>query len=32
VRERVIERVQDLTGLKITEVDTQVYDVNLPEG
>ena len=31
VRERVIERVQNLTGLEVTEVNIQVNDVNLPE-
>ena len=31
VRERVIKRVQKLTGLEITEVNIQVNDVNLPE-
>ena len=32
VRERVIERVQSLTGLEVTEVNIQVNDVNLPSG
>ena len=32
VRERVIERVQNLTGLEVTEVNIQVNDVNLPSG
>ena len=31
VRERVIRRVQNLTGLEVTEVNIQVNDVNLPE-
>jgi uncharacterized alkaline shock family protein YloU len=31
VRERVIKRVQKLTGLEVTEVNIQVNDVNLPE-
>ncbi len=31
VRERIIERVQSLTGLEVTEVNIQVNDVNLPE-
>ena len=31
VRERVIERVQSLTGLEVTEVNIQVNDVILPE-
>jgi uncharacterized alkaline shock family protein YloU len=31
VRERVIERVQNLTGLEVTEVNIQVNDVILPE-
>ena len=31
VRERVIERVQNLTGLEVTEVNIQVNDVTLPE-
>ena len=31
VRERVIKRVEKLTGLEITEVNIQVNDVNLPE-
>ena len=32
VRERVIERVENLTGLEVTEVNIQVNDVILPEG
>ena len=32
VRERIIERVQNLTGLEVTEVNIQVNDVNLPSG
>ena len=32
VRERVIKRVQHLTGLEVTEVNIQVNDVILPEG
>jgi uncharacterized alkaline shock family protein YloU len=32
VRDRVIKRVQNLTGLEVTEVNIQVNDVNLPEG
>jgi uncharacterized alkaline shock family protein YloU len=31
VRERIIERVQSLTGLEVTEVNIQVNDVDLPE-
>ena len=31
VREHVIERVQNLTGLEVTEVNIQVNDVTLPE-
>ena len=31
VRERIIERVQNLTGLEVTEVNIQVNDVILPE-
>ncbi len=30
VRERVIERVQNLTGLEVSEVNIQVKDVTLP--
>ena len=30
VRERVIERVQNLTGLEVSEVNIQVNDVTLP--
>lgn len=30
VRERVIERVQNLTGLEVNEVNIQVNDVDLP--
>ena len=32
VRQRIIERVQNLTGLEVTEVNIQVNDVILPEG
>ncbi len=32
VRERVIERVESLTGLEVTEVNITVNDVSLPEG
>jgi uncharacterized alkaline shock family protein YloU len=32
VRDRVIERVENLTGLEVTEVNIQVNDVDLPEG
>jgi uncharacterized alkaline shock family protein YloU len=32
VRDQVIERVQNLTGLEVTEVNIQVNDVILPEG
>src|ERR671910_1268016 len=32
VRDQVIERVQSLTGLEVTEVNIQVNDVILPEG
>jgi len=32
VREHVIERVENLTGLEVTEVNIQVNDVILPEG
>jgi uncharacterized alkaline shock family protein YloU len=32
IRERVIERVQNLTGLEVTEVNITVNDVILPEG
>jgi uncharacterized alkaline shock family protein YloU len=32
VRERIIERVQNLTGLEVTEVNIQVNDVIVPEG
>ncbi len=32
VREHVIERVENLTGLEMTEVNIQVNDVILPEG
>jgi uncharacterized alkaline shock family protein YloU len=32
VRERVIKRVENLTGLEVTEVNIQVNDVILPEG
>jgi uncharacterized alkaline shock family protein YloU len=32
VRERVIERVQALTGLEVTQVNITVNDVSLPEG
>lgn len=32
VRNLVIERVQGLTGLEVTEVNITVNDVNLPEG
>ena len=31
VRDRVIERVENLTGLEVTEVNIQVNDVTLPE-
>jgi uncharacterized alkaline shock family protein YloU len=31
VRKRVIERVENLTGLEVTEVNIQVNDVTLPE-
>jgi uncharacterized alkaline shock family protein YloU len=31
VRERIIERVQSLTGLEVTEVNIQVNDVILQE-
>ena len=31
VRERVIQRVENLTGLEVTEVNIQVNDVDLPE-
>jgi uncharacterized alkaline shock family protein YloU len=31
VRERIIKRVQNLTGLEVTEVNVQVIDVILPE-
>jgi uncharacterized alkaline shock family protein YloU len=31
VRERIIERVENLTGLEVTEVNIQVNDVILPE-
>ena len=31
VRKRIIERVQSLTGLEVTEVNIQVNDVILPE-
>ena len=31
VRDRVIKRVQNLTGLEVTEVNIQVNDVTLPE-
>jgi uncharacterized alkaline shock family protein YloU len=31
VRKRVIERVENLTGLEVTEVNIQVNDVDLPE-
>ena len=31
VRKRIIERVQNLTGLEVTEVNIQVNDVILPE-
>ena len=31
VRERVIERVQNLTGLEVTELNIQVNDVTMPE-
>jgi uncharacterized alkaline shock family protein YloU len=32
VRDRVIKRVENLTGLEVTEVNIQVNDVTLPEG
>ena len=32
VRDRVIKRVENLTGLEVTEVNIQVNDVVLPEG
>ena len=32
VRRRVIERVESLTGLEVSEVNIQVNDVNMPEG
>ena len=32
IRERIIERVENLTGLEVTEVNIQVNDVILPEG
>jgi uncharacterized alkaline shock family protein YloU len=32
VRNQVIERVQSLTGLEMTEVNITVKDVSLPEG
>ena len=32
VRDRVIKRVENLTGLEVTEVNIQVNDVILPEG
>ncbi len=32
VRRRVIERVESLTGLEVTEVNITVNDVSLPEG
>ena len=32
IRERIIERVENLTGLEMTEVNIQVNDVILPEG
>ena len=31
VRKRIIERVEKLTGLEVTEVNIQVNDVDLPE-
>jgi uncharacterized alkaline shock family protein YloU len=31
VRDRVIERVENLTGLEVTEVNIQVNDVTMPE-
>ena len=31
VRDRVIQRVENLTGLEVTEVNIQVNDVTLPE-
>jgi len=31
VRQRVIERVENLTGLEVTEVNIQVNDVTLPD-
>jgi uncharacterized alkaline shock family protein YloU len=32
VRDRVIKRVEKLTGLEVTEVNIQVNDVNVPSG
>ena len=32
VRRQVIERVESLTGLEVSEVNIQVNDVNMPEG
>ena len=32
VRRRVIERVESLTGLEVSEVNIQVNDVTIPEG
>ena len=32
VRRRVIERVESLTGLEVSEVNIKVNDVSLPEG
>jgi uncharacterized alkaline shock family protein YloU len=32
VRDRVIKRVEKLTGLEMTEVNIQVNDVNVPSG
>ena len=32
VRDRVIKRVENLTGLEVTEVNIQVNDVTLPSG